>query len=428
MAHAPAAEAQAVPDPVPLQGTRLHELHSAVLGRGFYVHVALPPYYGQDEREYPVVYLLDSWAFFGLYFQTYRMLNQWGREVEDVVLVGVGYRDENENGRFRSLDFTPTHLTVDQIAAKHGEAVAANTTASGGAGAFLRFLKEELIPFVEARYQVRDDARGLFGFSYGGLFATYALLEDSSVFRKYLIASPALWWDDGIVLRRMEGASEGTSLQGSVYVTCGETEVEQLEGCASLHRRLRKRPWRSMDVRLGVFDGESHNSVLPRAVSNAFRVLYPASPPSGEREAPERRRLSSAEATAYLAEPEMLVDSFARAWNNHDAAAFGALFSDDARWVTVSGTRLKGRAEIESFIGGEHATWARATSVTNTDVDVQPIGPDLAVVFFRWEMVGAIADDGSVADPVRGGTMIVAARRADRWVVVAGQVGTEPPA
>ena len=44
--------------------------------------------------------------------------------------------------------------------------------------------------------------------------------------------------------------------------------------------------------------------------------------------------------------PEALVDGFLRAFNAHDAKAFGSLFTEDADWVSVAGIRVKGRAGI----------------------------------------------------------------------------------
>ena len=128
---------------------------------------------------------------------------------------------------------------------------------------------------------------------------------------------------------------------------------------------------------------------------------------------------------AQPAGPETVVDAFVRAWNSHDAKTFGDVFSEDA---PASGVRVKGRGEIQSFLRKEHLTWARTTAMKAADVEVKSIGPDLVVVLFRWDIVGAPDADGKAVGPFRGSTLFVAASQANRWTVVAGQVATAPSA
>ena len=119
--------------------------------------------------------------------------------------------------------------------------------------------------------------------------------------------------------------------------------------------------------------------------------------------------------------PESVADRFVRAWNAHDGAAFGELFSEDAYWITASGERVKGRAHVRAYLEKEHATWARSTTMKADDVEVKPLARGLAIVSFRWEIAGA--------DPARsrrGTGLMVAAASETRWMVVAGQVAILP--
>lgn len=137
---------------------------------------------------------------------------------------------------------------------------------------------------------------------------------------------------------------------------------------------------------------------------------------------------SAAPIQAQPAGPETLVDVFVRAWNNHDAKAFGEMFSETAHWVTASGVRVKGRPEIQAFLGNEHITWARTTTMKAADVEVRFIGADVAVVFFRWDIVDVANRDGKGVSSFRGSTLFVAANEANRWSVAAGQVASAPSA
>jgi len=124
--------------------------------------------------------------------------------------------------------------------------------------------------------------------------------------------------------------------------------------------------------------------------------------------------------------PEALAENFVQAWNTHDAKAFGDLFSEDADWIPVSGVRVKGRGEIQSVLGKEHVTWARTTAIKVADIEVRLIGHDLALVLFRWEIVSKADAEGKTASPLRGNTMMVAGKRANRWIVIAGQAARAP--
>ena len=135
--------------------------------------------------------------------------------------------------------------------------------------------------------------------------------------------------------------------------------------------------------------------------------------------------LGFASAAGAQTRADEVVDVFARAWNAHNMKAFGEVLSDDADWVTVAGVRLKGRTEIQAFLGKEHNGWARTTSMSTKGVAIRVLGPDAAAVHFNWEITGAIGRDGQPAAPSRGVNLFVVAKQATGWRVVAGQVAIE---
>jgi uncharacterized protein (TIGR02246 family) len=102
--------------------------------------------------------------------------------------------------------------------------------------------------------------------------------------------------------------------------------------------------------------------------------------------------------------------------------AFGDVLSDDADWVTVAGTRIKGRTEIQAFLDKEQNGWARTTAISTNGAAVRILGPDAVAVHFNWEITGATGRDGQPAAPSRGVSLFVVARQASDWRVVAGQV------
>src|SRR5215213_3873911 len=86
-------------------------------------------------------------------------------------------------------------------------------------------------------------------------------------------------------------------------------------------------------------------------------------------------------ASADLAAIRQVLANLAACWNRADGAAYGALFTDDADYIDVTGTRTCGGAAI----GTAHQfLWDRflkgSILETSDDADVQLIAPDVAIV------------------------------------------------
>ena len=75
---------------------------------------------------------------------------------------------------------------------------------NGGAANFLRFIREELQPFIDKEYPTIPSDRGYFGDSLGGLFGLYALFNEPETFNRYIIGSPSIWWDEKAIVKQAE--------------------------------------------------------------------------------------------------------------------------------------------------------------------------------------------------------------------------------
>jgi predicted alpha/beta superfamily hydrolase len=78
----------------------------------------------------------------------------------------------------------------------------------GGAEGFLQFITDELAPAIEDLYGGDPDDRALLGFSLGGLFTAYALLQEG-LLKRFIIGSPSLWWDNRMMFELEERRAEG---------------------------------------------------------------------------------------------------------------------------------------------------------------------------------------------------------------------------
>jgi len=153
----------------------------------FVLHIYLPEDYYNAQKEYPVLLQLDGRHQTIANAERLQTLRESGLVVDDIIMVGIGYIGSS----LRSRDYLPTNHPKFKI--------------TGGAANFYQFLKTELKPHLESNYRVDTTAGyGLKGHSYGGLFTTYALfhynLDTSNFINKFIIESPSLFWDSGIII------------------------------------------------------------------------------------------------------------------------------------------------------------------------------------------------------------------------------------
>ncbi len=125
-----------------------------------------------------------------------------------------------------------------------------------------------------------------------------------------------------------------------------------------------------------------------------------------------------ATAKAQSASPEAVVYDFVTAWNSHDAKAFDRLFIDNAIWVPIAAVRTEGRSNIVKDFADIHATWAKTTSIKQSDIKVQELRPDVAVILFH----GKFIENGKEVEGIDRAIVIVAVKQSSGWKIATGQI------
>jgi enterochelin esterase family protein len=169
----PAAPPQPWIDPrlgVPAGRLDHHRVASAALGNERDVSVYTPPGYDADPAAgpYPLLILFDRQAYLSD-APTPTILDNLTAAGRLPPLVGVFVGNAEPGARSRELPCHPP---------------------------FVRFLVEELLPWVRGRYRVTaDPARTVVGgASFGGLASSFAALERPDVFGNVLSQSGSYWW------------------------------------------------------------------------------------------------------------------------------------------------------------------------------------------------------------------------------------------
>jgi len=259
-----------------------HRIKSKVNGISYSVFVSLPKNYSKtDTTHYPVLYLLDGNSGFPVAHATRQMLDLAGA-LEDFIIVAIGYEWEKSYQPWfatRWNDLTPTSDTKTDTSRNYLGLLnmPKGTLISGGAARFLSVLKSEIFPFIQKEYKTTDD-RGIYGHSFGGLFATYCLLTEPGLFQRYGISSPSLWWDNRKMLDIEKSFSlTNRTVNARVFLSVGGGENEaMISGMKAFADALKEHNYNGLSLTSQVFDAETHFSVFPASVSRAITVLYPA--------------------------------------------------------------------------------------------------------------------------------------------------------
>ncbi len=264
-------------------GIEVQSLHSEILHQDFELYVKLPWSYVRGDAVYPVLFTLDANRSFPLYSTMSLIYETPGNGGAEIVIVGVGYEVSEERMRglaqwaaWRTRDLTPVRREgTEQFWKEKLSALLVGNNLdiqSGGAVRFLKSLREEVIPFIEAKYRVSSTDRGLAGYSYGGLFTLYALFHAPELFQRYFAGSPTMW--EQLFEYEEKYASTHDDLKAKVFITTGELETDLLAPIQRMAERLHSRGYAGLELQTQVFEGEGHSSAYAASVSRALRVLY----------------------------------------------------------------------------------------------------------------------------------------------------------
>jgi len=262
-----AVEAVADHRSVELANTEVRQLDSAITGQPYQIKIQFPRGYDDESARYPVLYVIDAETNFGgVGYITQRLVKD--ELIPKILIVGVAYDvDYEEFYRLRSRDLTPTEVPELRIG---GKTVADPT---GGAAEFAQFLERELIPFVEQNYRAEPGARALYGHSYGGLFASYVLMEHAQLFDRYLILSPSLWFNENELLAELP--SVDFQLRPTrLYMASGALEGRIRDLQSRFAEQLEAMDPTNLRMKAEILPNETHRSIFGRGFTDGMRFLY----------------------------------------------------------------------------------------------------------------------------------------------------------
>lgn len=233
---------------------------SKVLGGERRVTVWLPPQYqDSDALRFPVAYFLDGQnvfdsarAAYGMEWRADEAATELSNSFNSLIIVAI------DNSPERMNEYTPVPHTVNE------------RQVGGKADDHLRFLCEELKPWIDSQFPTRTEPEytTIAGSSLGGLFVLHAVTNRSDIFGNGIAMSPSLFWGEAAAVNRVKSWSPpaGVSAPLRLWIDMGTNEGKSdggrkqlVDSVRELESILRTRGGESLQVHLVIAEDAQHN-------------------------------------------------------------------------------------------------------------------------------------------------------------------------
>lgn len=240
---------------VTIAGTQLRIIKSKIVGQDYLAKVRLPEKYGEPGARYPVLYLLDGDHAFAMSTDIVEYLS-YGALVPDLIIVSPAYGSKHgpSSGgtNMRDRDFSVPAPTAPKDA--RGDR-------------YLRFLKEELIPYVDREFRTDTTNRTLWGYSAGARFALYAMFQEPGLFQRYVVI-------DGFASYLPEMEKEYAAKRGDLPIRIFMASAVPQSDLYRFAERLRSRGYQGLWLEYADLAGMNHFAVAGEGLARGLKSVY----------------------------------------------------------------------------------------------------------------------------------------------------------
>jgi predicted alpha/beta superfamily hydrolase len=230
---------------VTLPRTEAITVHATASDRDYDIQIGLPEFYYSKRHAYPVVYLLDSSINFMVIAQYSRILTA-SNLLPKVIIVGI------DTSSYRDRDLDPDNQE--------------------GAGDFLAFMQDDLIPYIDDNYRTEPTDRTLAGGSLGGQFTLYALFHAPETFNRFIATTPALNRNDLVFEYEEEFASAHSDLPVKLFMSVGE--LESAVSITELYEKLEGRNYDGLDMNMNITEDAGHFTAFIRGFIDGLQLVF----------------------------------------------------------------------------------------------------------------------------------------------------------
>lgn len=233
-------------------------IESKILDEARRINVFTPSYYGEPINEpMPVIYMPD------------------GGVNEDFVHIAglVNVLVMNGSMRpFRLVGIENTERRRDLTGPTDNPEDRKIAPRVGGSAAFRKFLREELMPQIKARYSSTEEA-AIVGESLAGLFVVETLVKEPALFDHYIAIDPSLWWNRRALLNNAAQWKDEKFAGKSLYFAAS-SEPDIAETANLLAEQLQNTPGTALNWHHAPMPEETHASIYHPAALQAFRKVF----------------------------------------------------------------------------------------------------------------------------------------------------------
>jgi predicted alpha/beta superfamily hydrolase len=247
-------------EPLPIHNEKAILLRSKVMSEDRTVWIHLPANYASTTSSYPVLYVLDAGNHFNYAAEAVSFLAGYDRNsMPEMIIIGIVNVD-------RGRDFTPVYLKNAK-----GALDSSKTASDAGAGRFLRYIADEVIPYVDTHYRVQP-YRILTGHSLGGLFALYAKAQMPNLFPAMILTSPAI---NGINDRMLSNIHSFINAphphNGKLFIAIGNENTQKVDLLTAGLKQFAP-TWLKWAYKK--YDNENHFSAPYKSLFDGLKFIY----------------------------------------------------------------------------------------------------------------------------------------------------------
>jgi len=243
------------------------EINSQKLNEARTIKVALPAFYHQSTKAYPLIFVLDNQLIFPVMQAIENQLSATARMPESIV-VSIA-----EGSKHRSYYAPNLFDNVRKRRYRYGN----------HQEELLAFFEEELLPLLEKKYRTVK-FRTLVGFSPSAIFTLHALCKTQPLFQAYVALAAGNIIGDGYkegdkftdLIDKTTQVNKGKSY---LYVVSGSKDLKSQPhiktNVAYFNKKLANQAGKTLKAQAEIIPGEGHTDVLLPGLIAAMDFIFP---------------------------------------------------------------------------------------------------------------------------------------------------------
>ena len=197
------ASAEVPQEKQPIISAYQYQHASSIFSENRRYMVSLPARYHANKHNYPSLYIVDADFQFQHVSAMVKNLARMGK-IPPMIVVGIANQGDD--------DYLKSNTWSDS-----------KDEAFGGAAKFQQYLKSELIPLIESQYRTNQQ-KALSGYSLGGLFTLYSMMQQETPFNAFISMSPSAWFDENSLPAKLEPMLQQGKLTYPVFISLANEE------------------------------------------------------------------------------------------------------------------------------------------------------------------------------------------------------------